>query len=104
MNIKWNKQNYGSRLWSFKFTLNRLNVIGGSYIYLYPFGYLVQKSFHGNFHMPIIWKPFLKTFLKYKWIAINYKWSISQLQMNYESIINKIQVNNGWISSNIYEK
>jgi hypothetical protein len=59
-----------TKLWfkiiKFKFVLNRLNVIGGSYIYLYPFGDLVQKSFHGNFHMPIVQKSFLKTFLKYK--------------------------------------
>jgi hypothetical protein len=35
----------------------------GSYLYLYPFGDLTQRSFHGSFHVPIHQGIFLKNFL-----------------------------------------
>jgi hypothetical protein len=51
MNIKWNEQGYGAKLY-LKLMLNRLKVIR-SYFYLYPTLNLVQGNFHKAFHMPI---------------------------------------------------
>jgi hypothetical protein len=45
---------------------------GGSYLYLHPFGNLVQRNLHGGFHMPTIQGSFLKTL------------SMNELWMNYE--------------------
>jgi hypothetical protein len=58
MNIKWNEQGYGAKLY-LELMLNKLKVIG-SYFYLYMFANLVQGKIHKGFHMPI--KKILKIF------------------------------------------
>jgi len=45
-------QGYKTRLY-FKLVLNKLKVMKGpTYFYLYSFGDLVQRNFHGGFHVP----------------------------------------------------
>jgi hypothetical protein len=71
----WKEQNYGIQNFISKsnydlypkLMLNKLKVMM-SYLYLYPFGDLFQRSFYGNFHMFIIQGAFLRSFLKSKGI------------------------------------
>jgi hypothetical protein len=66
-----NKQSYGANLY-FKLMLNKLKVMG-SYLYLYPFGDLVQK----RFHMPTIQKKIENPSQQY----VNYKLIINKMSM-----------------------
>jgi hypothetical protein len=68
VNRKITNQGYGEKLY-LRLVLNILKVIW-SYLYLYPFGDLVQGSFHEGFHMPTDKKSFLKSFIT---ILVNYE-------------------------------
>ncbi len=52
---KMKQQGYGARFYHIKNN-------GEAYFYLYPFGDLIQRSFH----MPIVQGMFFQNFLKYK--------------------------------------
>jgi hypothetical protein len=44
---------------------------GGFYFYSYPFGEIVQKSFHGGFYVPINQGSFLRGFLTTSELQVN---------------------------------
>ncbi len=55
----------------FKMVLNKLKVTWRSYIYLYSFGDLIQRSFHRSFYVPTNKRSFLEGFLIINELRVN---------------------------------
>jgi hypothetical protein len=59
MNMKWTK------FWCkiiLETDVEQIKSKGEFYLYLHPFGNLIQRKFYGGFHMPAIQGSFLRTF------------------------------------------
>jgi hypothetical protein len=76
-NKQWKQQGYNAR--SYPKLVFKWSKVIGLYLYLYGSKDLVQRSFHQDFHMPIIQKNLFS-------IQVNNKSTISELQINYKLI------------------
>jgi hypothetical protein len=76
----WKKQ--GSNARSYPKLILKWPKVTGLYLYLYGSEDLVQRSFHGDFHMPIIQKNLFENLFS---IQVNNKSIISELKNNYKS-------------------